>query len=63
MYVEDAVSAQGPIQVNINPTITVAELKQQVNFKENLEELFYLSYFAWRQLKPLTLYFYKSKLI
>ena len=63
MYVEDAVSAQGPIQVNINPTITVAELKQQVNFKENLEELFYLSYFAWRPLKPLTLYLYKSKLI
>merc|ERR1719215_1258147 len=29
MYVEDAVSAQGPIQVNINPTITVAELKHR----------------------------------
>ena len=30
MYVEDAVSAQGPIQVTINPTISVADLKQQV---------------------------------
>merc|ERR1719193_1649196 len=30
MYVEDAVSAQGPIPVNINPIITVADLKQQI---------------------------------
>jgi len=30
MFVEDAVSAQGPIVVEVNPTITVAELKLQI---------------------------------
>ena len=30
MFVEDAVSAQGPIVVEANPTITVAELKLQI---------------------------------
>ena len=30
MYVEDAVSAQGPIPVHINPLITVRDLKLQV---------------------------------
>ena len=30
MFVEDAVSAQGPIVVEVNPTITVAELKVQI---------------------------------
>ena len=30
MYVEDAVSAQGPISLVVSPSITVAELKQQV---------------------------------
>ena len=30
MYVEDAVSAQGPISLIVSPSITVAELKQQV---------------------------------
>jgi RanBP-type and C3HC4-type zinc finger-containing protein 1 len=30
MYVEDAVSAQGPISLVVAPSITVAELKQQV---------------------------------
>ena len=31
MYVEDAVSAQGPIPVDVNPNITVGELKLQVS--------------------------------
>ena len=30
MFVEDAVSAQGPIVIEVNPSITVAELKVQV---------------------------------
>ena len=30
MFVEDAVSAQGPIVVEVNPAITVAELKTQI---------------------------------
>ena len=30
MFVEDAVSAQGPIVVEVNPTSTVAELKLQI---------------------------------
>ena len=30
MYVEDAVSAQGPIPVDVNPNISVGELKLQV---------------------------------
>ena len=30
MFVEDAVSAQGPIVIEVNPTITVADLKVQV---------------------------------
>ena len=30
MFVEDAVSAQGPIVVEVNPAITVAELKLQI---------------------------------
>ena len=30
MYVEDAVSAQGPISLIVSPSLTVAELKQQV---------------------------------
>ena len=30
MFVEDAVSAQGPIVIHVNPSITVAELKVQV---------------------------------
>ena len=30
MYVEDAVSAQGPISVEINPAHSVADLKLQV---------------------------------
>jgi len=30
MYVEDAVSAQGPIPVDVNPNITVGELKLQI---------------------------------
>ena len=30
MFVEDAVSAQGPIVVEVNPEITVADLKQQI---------------------------------
>ena len=30
MFVEDAVSAQGPIVVEVNPTITVADLKLQI---------------------------------
>ena len=31
MYVEDAVSAQGPISVDINPNSSVADLKIQVD--------------------------------
>ena len=30
MYVEDAVSAQGPIQVTLTPNMTVANLKLQI---------------------------------
>ena len=30
MFVEDAVSAQGPIVVEVNPAITVADLKLQI---------------------------------
>ena len=30
MFVEDAVSAQGPIVVEVNPAITVADLKVQI---------------------------------
>ena len=39
MYVEDAVSAQGPIPVDVNPNITVGELKLQVSKGEFIKYL------------------------
>ena len=46
MYVEDAVSAQGPIPVDVNPNITVGELKLQVSthFKGRVLHRFILMY-------------------
>jgi hypothetical protein len=44
MFVEDAVSAKGPISVEVNPLSTVAELKLQVFSSPHLEVELKLKY-------------------